>query len=63
LLSAPKRSRRITVSRGIQLLEKKKSDLVWYLFKKTIFNLFLELLPDLDDISIDDEGVLKEFVI
>ena len=40
LLSAPKRSRRITVSRGIQLLEKKKSDLVWYLFKKTIFNLF-----------------------
>jgi len=25
--------------------------------------LFLELLPDLDDISIDDEGVLKEFVI
>jgi len=51
------------VSRGIQLLEKKKSDLVWYLFKKTIFNLFLELLPDLDDISIDDEGVLKEFVI
>lgn len=63
LLSAPKRSRRVTVSRGIQLLEKKKSNSVWQLFKKSIFNLFLELLPDLDDILVDDEGVLKEFAI
>lgn len=63
LLSAPKRSRRVTVSRGVHLLEKKKSDLVWQLFRKSIFDCFTECLPDLDDVLLDDEGVLKEFAV
>jgi hypothetical protein len=62
LLSAPKRSRRITVSRGIRLIEKRKSDLVWQFFRKKIVDLFLELMPDLEDVYLDEEGVLKEFV-
>jgi hypothetical protein len=63
LLSAPKRSRRISVSRGIHLIEKKKSEEIWQLFRRSIFDLFLDLLPNLNDIALDEEGVLKEFVI
>ncbi len=62
LLSAPKRSRRVTVSRGIRLIEKKKTDLVWQFFRKKIIDLFLELLPNLEDVWLDEEGVLREFV-
>jgi hypothetical protein len=62
LLSAPKRSRRITVSRGIRLIEKKKSDLVCRFYREKIIDLFLALMPDLDDVWVDEEGVLKEFV-
>lgn len=62
LLSAPKRSRRITVSRGIRLIEKKKSELVWRFYRTKIIDLFLQLMPDLDDVWLDEEGVLREFV-
>ena len=62
LLSAPKRSRRITVSRGIRLIEKKKSELVWRFYRTKIIDLFLQLMPDLDDVWVDEEGILREFV-
>jgi len=62
LLSAPKRSRRITVSRGIRLIEKTKSDLVWKLLLIQIGELLLQLMPSLEDTWVDEEGVLKEFV-
>ena len=62
LLSAPKRSRRITVSRGIRLIEKKKSELVCRFYRTKIIDLFLQLMPDLDDVWVDEEGVLREFV-
>ena len=62
LLSAPKRSRRITVSRGIRLIEKLKSDLVWHLLLIQIGELFLQLMPALEDTWVDEEGVLKEFI-
>jgi hypothetical protein len=62
LLSAPKRSRRITVSRGIRLIEKKKSDLVWDFCRIKIIDLFLDFMPDLGDVWLDEEGVLREFV-
>jgi hypothetical protein len=62
LLSAPKRSRRITVSRGIRLIERKKSDLVWRFLRSRIIDLFLELMPALEDVWLDEEGVLREFV-
>src|SRR5207253_6556791 len=63
LLSAPKRSRRITVSRGIVLFEKKKSSDLWHLIRKSIGALFAELIPDLDKVELDEEGVWKSFVI
>jgi len=44
------------------LIEKKKSDLVCRFYRKKIIDLFFALLPDLDDVWVDEEGVLKEFV-
>jgi hypothetical protein len=62
LLSAPKRSRRITVSRGILLFEKRKfSD--FQLVRKSIGILFAEILPDLANVELDEEDVLKAFFI
>ena len=46
LLSAPKRSRRVTVSRGIVLFQKNKSSGDWQLIRKSIGILFVEVLPD-----------------
>jgi len=50
------------VSRGIRLIEKKKSDLVWRFLRSKIIVLFFELMPELNDIWLDEEGVLKEFI-
>jgi hypothetical protein len=50
------------VSRGIRLIEKKKSELVWRFYRTKIIDLFLQLMPDLDDVWLDEEGVLREFV-
>ncbi len=63
LLSAPKRSRRITVSRGICLIEKHKSVDLWNFYRVPILNLFLEFLPGPEDVFLDEEGVLKEFQV
>lgn len=62
LLSAPKRSRRITVSRGILLFEKRKSS-DFQLVRKSIGILFAEILPDLANVELDEEDVLKAFFI
>jgi hypothetical protein len=64
LLSAPKRSRRVTVSRGLKLLEKSKasSDTAWRLIRISIWVLFDVLIPDLRTVEFDLEGVLKSFV-
>src|SRR5205085_198495 len=63
LLSAPQRSRRVTTSRGISLFEKKKSSGLWRLLRKSIGIFFAEVLPDLDAVELDEEGVLKAFVV
>ena len=61
LLSAPKRSRRVTVSRGISLFAKKVSS-GWQLLRWSIGTLFGVLVPDLSSVELDEEGVLKEFI-
>ena len=63
LLSAPKRSRRVTVSRGIVLFQKNKSSGDWQFIRKSIGILFVEVLPDLGSVELDEEGVLKVYVI
>lgn len=62
LLSAPKRSRRVTVSRGISLFKKKVSS-GWQFIRMSIGRLFGELVPDLESVELDEEGILKSFVI
>lgn len=62
LLSAPKRSRRVTVSRGISLFEKKVSS-GWQFIRMSIGRLFGELVPALETIELDEEGILKSFAI
>ena len=63
LLSAPKRSRRVTVSRGLKLLEKSKAaaETAWRLLRISIWALFDVLIPDLRSVELDTEGILKSF--
>ena len=51
------------VFQGICLFEKGKSKLKWSFLRKSIWILFFELLPDLDDVALDAEGVLKAFSV
>jgi hypothetical protein len=61
LLSAPKRSRRVTVSRGLRLLVKSKTSDTWRLMRISIWVLFDLLIPDLPSVELDNEGILKSF--
>lgn len=63
LLSAPKRSRRVTVSRGLRLLEKSSTaaETAWRLLRINIWVLFDVLIPDQASVEVDGEGVLKSF--
>jgi hypothetical protein len=61
LLSAPKRSRRVTTSRSLHLLPKKDSNGSWELFKVSIFHLFSRLSDLARDIQVDEDGVLESF--
>jgi hypothetical protein len=61
LLSAPKRSRRVTTSRSLHLLPKKDSDGSWELFKVSIFHFFSRLSELARDIKVDEDGALESF--
>jgi hypothetical protein len=61
LLSAPKRSRRVTTSRSLHLIEKKDADGSWTLFKQSIFFFFSRLGSAAKDIHLDEEGFLESF--
>jgi len=61
LLSAPKRSRRVTTSRSLHLLPKKDSNGSWELFKVSIFHLFSRLSDLARDVQVDEDGVLESF--
>jgi len=61
LLSAPKRSRRVTTSRSLHLLEKKVRDSKWVLLKSSIFYLYSRLRHIADEIQLDSDGFLESF--
>jgi hypothetical protein len=61
LLSAPKRSRRVTTSRSLRLIEKKDAERGWELFKFSIFVLFSRLWSGTKDIRLDEDGFLESF--
>jgi len=61
LLSAPKRSRRVTTSRSLRLIEKKDAEMGWELFKFSIFLLFSRLWSAAKDIHLDEDGFLDSF--
>jgi hypothetical protein len=61
LLSAPKRSRRVTTSRSLHLLPKKDSNGSWELFKVSIFHLFSRLSDLARDVQMDEDGALESF--
>jgi len=61
LLSAPKRSRRVTTSRSLHLIEKKDSETEWSLVKLSIFYLFSRFGRTAESIRLDQEGVLESF--
>jgi len=61
LLSAPKRSRRVTTSRSIRLIEKKAEEQRWLLLKVSIFHLYSRFWQDADGVVLDDDGMLQSF--
>jgi hypothetical protein len=63
LMSAPLRSRRVTTSRSIHLLDKKVSDTVWAVDERSIFHLFAISQKVAQGVQIDCEGFLFSFSI
>jgi hypothetical protein len=63
LLSAPPRSRRVTTSRGIHLLEKKVSEIAWQLLELSIFHLHRRYRASAQDAISDETGLLLQFSI
>jgi len=63
LLSAPLRCRRVTTSRGIKLLEKTPSEIVWEFLRVPIWMLFERYGGRAISISLDEENLLEAFAI
>jgi hypothetical protein len=61
LMSAPARSRRVTTSRSIHLLAKKKSDSKWVLLENSIFHLFAILSEFAQEVQLDCDGFIFSF--
>jgi hypothetical protein len=61
LMSAPLRSRRVTTSRSIHLIEKKASDTNWVKDERSIFHLFAICQKVAQDVQLDYEGFLFSF--
>ena len=62
LMSAPLRSRRVTTSRGIKLLEKTPTETKWVLIKVPISRLFEVFATDITEFSFDEDQSLESFV-
>jgi hypothetical protein len=63
LLSAPDRSRRVTTSRSIHLIQKLPGVLVWTLLQLSVFHLFSIFSRVASDIVYDEENFLSSFSI
>jgi hypothetical protein len=60
--SAPLRSRRVTSSRGIKLLEKAASATIWERIKAPISRLYVIYESNVTSFSLDNEGILESFI-
>lgn len=63
LMSAPRRSRRVTASRGIVLNKKSKPTHVWRLYKTSVTWFFEFFAPQIRSAEFDNEEQLRSFVI
>jgi hypothetical protein len=63
LLSAPLGCRRVTTSRGIKLLEKTPSEIVWEFLRIPIWVLFEFCIGSVSSVSFDEEGELEAFSV
>jgi hypothetical protein len=63
LMSAPKRSRRVTVSRGITLNEKKEKTHTWVMLDCTIFLMYRKLAALASKVVHGADAALQSFVI
>ena len=63
LFSAPIRSRRVTTSRSIQLLEKSAIEHNWELLRAAIQFLLDRHANEASDIRRDDDGTLQGFSV
>jgi hypothetical protein len=59
LMSAPLRSRRVTTSRSIHLLEKTATDTTWVMDGRSIFHLFSIFGSVAQDVQVDCDGFLS----
>jgi hypothetical protein len=60
-MSAPLRSRRVTTSRSIHLLEKTASDTTWVMDGRSIFHLFSLFESFAQDVQVDCDGFFSHF--
>lgn len=63
LLSAPLRSRRVTTSRSLRLIEKKTSETKWVLLKLSIFLLYFFRSDRAQNVHLDEDGFLDSFSV
>jgi hypothetical protein len=63
LMSAPLRSRRVTTSRSIHLIEKSATDTTWVVDERSIFHLFSIFERFAQDAQVDCDGFLVSFVL
>ncbi len=61
LMSAPPRCRRVTTSRGIKLLEKRRTETIWTLVKIPISSLVVIYATDICAISLDEDQLIESF--
>jgi hypothetical protein len=61
LLSAPKRSRRVTTSRSLRLIEKKESEVRWSLSRVPISFWYSYLISVVESVQLDQDGFLESF--
>ncbi len=62
LQSAPQRSRRVTTSRSIRLIEKRKdTDGMWTLLRLSIFFLYSRMWREAQGVWLDEDGMLQSF--
>lgn len=61
-MSAPKRSRRVTTSRGIHLIKKKPKDPRWQFLRIRIEALARMCSAYIAQLEVDEGGILKSFL-